>query len=80
MVSFEPAVVAVVPLVHDTVADDRVSAVTELVRLILARGFPFAPEVLAVMLDIGIDGGIFRVACHPEYAARALLFVAGAGL
>ena len=77
--SFEPAVVVVVPLVHDAVADDRVLAVAEIVRLILARGFPFAPEVLAAMLDVGLDGGIFRVACHPEYAARPLLFVAGAG-
>ena len=79
MVSFEPAVVVVVPLVHDAVADDRVLAVAELVRLVLALGSPFALELLAAMLDVGLDGGIFRVACHPEYAARPLLFVTGAG-
>ena len=79
VVSFKPAVVVVVPLVHDAVADDRVLAVTELERLVLARGLPFALEVLSAMLDVGLDGGILWVACHPEYAARPLLLVAGAG-
>ena len=79
MVAFEPAVVVVVQLVHDAVADNRVLAVTELVRLILAQGFPSALEVFATMLDVGLKGGIFRVPCHPEYATRPLLFVAGAG-
>ena len=78
VVSFEPAVVVGVPHVHDAVADNRVLAVTELVRLILARGFPFALELLAAIFDVGLDGGIFRVACHPEYAARPILSVAGA--
>ena len=76
---FKPTIVVVVPIVDDAVADDRVLTVAELVGLVLARGFPIAPEVLAVVLDVGLDGGIFRVTCHPEYTARPLLFVAGAG-
>lgn len=78
VVSFEPAVVVVVQLIHDAVADDQVLAVAELVRLVLARGSPFALELLAPILDVGLDRGIFRVALHPEYAARPLLFVPGA--
>ena len=78
VVSFEPAVVIVVPLVHDAVADKRVLAVTEFVRLILAFGFPFALELLAAILDVRLDGGIFRIACRSEYAARPILSVAGA--
>ena len=78
MVSFEPAVVVVVPLVHDAVANNRVLAVTELVRLILTRSFPFALELLTAILDVRLDGGIFRIACRSEYAARPILSVAGA--
>lgn len=79
VVSSEPAVVVIVPLIYDAVADDRVLAVAELVRLILALHSPFALELLAAMLDVGLDGGIFRVAFYPEHAARPLLFVTGAG-
>lgn len=79
VVSFEPAVVVVVPPIYDAVADDRVLAVAELVRLVLALGSPFALELLAAILDVGLDERIFRVACYSEYAARPLPTVPGAG-
>ena len=67
VVSFEPAVVVIIPLIHDAVADDQVSAVTEIVRLILARGFSIAPELLTARLDVGLDGGEFGVAFRWVY-------------
>ena len=78
VVSFEPAIVVIVPLVHDAVADDGILTVAELVRLVLAHWFPVALEGLTVRLDVRLKGGIFQVAFHPEYATRPLLFVAGA--
>ena len=69
MMQLEPAVVVVVPLIRDAVANNRVLSVAQAIGLILAMCFPFRLVLLTAVFDVRSYGRILWITCDTKLTA-----------